>query len=55
MVSGISLATVGMILIIVGVIGLLISLVFVLQGRRGYPIVTREGVAKRNPCVDSYA
>ncbi len=41
-VSGISLATVGTILIVLGVIGLLISMVFLMQARRGDAVVTRE-------------
>jgi Domain of unknown function (DUF6458) len=45
-ISGLSIATVGLILMIVGVIGLLISLFF-LRGRRGVvvddrPVVTRD-------------
>ncbi len=43
-VSGISLATVGTILIVLGVIGLLISMVLLMQARRGDAVVTRERV-----------
>ncbi len=42
-VSGISLATVGTILIVLGVIGLVISMVFLMQARRD-TVVTRERV-----------
>ncbi|HEV2786530.1 MAG TPA: DUF6458 family protein [Solirubrobacteraceae bacterium] len=50
-VSGISLATVGTILIVLGVIGLLISLVFVLQAGRRDAVVTRERVVEPDPYV----
>ena len=56
-VSGISIATVGTILIIVGIIGLLISLFYMLSaGRRGAvvanePVVARERVVERDPYV----
>jgi beta-lactamase regulating signal transducer with metallopeptidase domain len=40
--SGISIPTVGTILLIVGVIGLLISLFWMLAGRRRDTIVTRD-------------
>ena len=54
-VSGIELATVGTILIVVGIIGLLISLMFMMQaGRRG-AVVSRERVVERDPYVDPYA
>ena len=54
-VSGIALATVGTILIIVGVIGLVVSLVFLMQaGHRG-TVATRERVTEREPYVDPYA
>jgi hypothetical protein len=49
-VSGISLATVGTILIVVGIIGLLISMVFLMQERRG-AVVARERVVERDPYV----
>jgi len=51
-VSGISLATVGTILMVVGIIGLVISLVFLMQaGRRGGG-VAHERVVERDPYVD---
>jgi heme/copper-type cytochrome/quinol oxidase subunit 2 len=50
-VSGISLATVGTILIVLGVIGLLISMVFLMQARRGDGVVTRERVVEADPYV----
>lgn len=50
-VSGISIATVGTILIIVGVVGLVISLVFLMQADRGAP-VARERVVERDPYGD---
>ena len=50
-VSGISLATVGTILIVLGIIGLLISLVFAMQARRGDAVVTRERVVEPDPYV----
>jgi hypothetical protein len=49
-VSGISLATVGTILMIVGILGLLISMVFLMQERRG-AVVTRDRVVERDPYV----
>lgn len=48
-VSGISLATVGTILIIVGVIGLVVSLVFLMQAGRPGTVATRERVTEREP------
>lgn len=45
-ISGIKLATVGLILMIVGILGLLISLFLMTQDRRG-PVVTRD----RDPYV----
>jgi len=54
-VSGIELATVGVILMVVGVVGLLISLIYLMQaGRRGgvaAPVapVARERVVERDP------
>ena len=54
-VSGISLETVGTILIIVGVIGLVVSLVLLMQaGHRG-AVAGRERVIEREPYVDPYA
>ena len=50
-VSGISLATVGTILIVLGIIGLLISMVFFMQARRTDTVVTRERVAEPDPYV----
>ncbi|MEJ7796870.1 MAG: DUF6458 family protein [Solirubrobacteraceae bacterium] len=50
-VSGISISTVGTILIIVGIVGLVISLVFLLQADRGVP-VARERVVERDPYGD---
>ena len=49
-VSGISLATVGVILMLVGIAGLLLSLLFAARTRRG-AIVT-ERVVERDPYVD---
>jgi Tfp pilus assembly protein PilX len=49
-VSGISLATVGTILIVVGILGLLISMMFLMQERRG-AVVTQERVVERDPYV----
>lgn len=50
-VSGIQLATVGVILLVVGVVGLPISLVWLMQAdRRGVPVVT-ERVVERDPYV----
>ena len=48
-VAGISLATVGTILIVLGVIGLLISMVFLMQARRSDTVVTRERVVEPDP------
>jgi Tfp pilus assembly protein PilX len=45
-VSGISLETVGTILIVLGVIGLAISMVFLMQARRGDAVVARERVVE---------
>jgi len=49
-VSGISLATVGTILIVVGIFGLLLSMFFLAQTRRG-DVVT-ERVVERDPYID---
>lgn len=50
-VSGIEIATVGMILIVVGIIGLAISMIWLAQAeRRGVP-VARERVVERDPLV----
>jgi len=51
-VSGIDLATVGTILMIVGVLGLLISLVWLMQADRRRGVVTQERVVERDPNVD---
>jgi hypothetical protein len=51
-VSGIELATVGTILIVVGVIGLLVSLVFLMQARPRGGVVARDRVVERDPYVD---
>ena len=50
-VSGIELATVGTILIVVGIVGLVISLIFLMQARRG-GVVTQDRVVERDPYVD---
>ena len=49
-VSGIDLATVGVILMVVGIAGLLISLVWLMQAGRRAP-VARERVVERDPYV----
>jgi sulfite exporter TauE/SafE len=49
-VSGVELATVGVILMVVGIIGLLISLMFLARADRGVP-VARERVVERDPYV----
>lgn len=50
-VSGIELTTVGVILMVVGIVGLLISLLWLMQAeRRGVP-VAREHVVERDPYV----
>jgi hypothetical protein len=49
-VSGIKLETVGVILMVVGIIGLCISLIMLMQARRGVP-VARERVVEREPYV----
>jgi Zn-dependent membrane protease YugP len=51
-VSGISLATVGIILMVVGILGLLISLVILMQADRRGALVARERVVERDPYVD---
>ncbi len=51
-VSGIEIATVGVILMIVGAIGLAVSLMFLLQARRpvaGGHVVERDRVVERDP------
>ncbi len=49
-VSGIELATVGVILMVVGIIGLLFSLLILGRGRRD-AVVTRDRVVERDPYV----
>jgi hypothetical protein len=49
-VSGIELATVGVILMVVGVIGLLFSLLVLMRADRG-TVVTRDRVVERDPYV----
>lgn len=49
-VSGIELATVGVILMVVGIVGLLISLLVVGRARRD-TVVTRDRVVERDPYV----
>ncbi len=51
-VSGIELATVGTILIVVGIIGLVVSLVFLMQASRRGGVVAQERVVERDPYVD---
>ena len=54
-VSGISIATVGTILLIVGVVGLLCSLFYLLQADRPTWVVgRRERYVERDPYVDPY-
>ena len=48
-VSGIQLATVGVILIVAGAIGLLISLVWIMQADRRVAPVATERVVERDP------
>jgi len=49
-VSGIDLATVGVILMVVGVVGLLFSLLLLTRAGRG-TVVTRDRVVERDPYV----
>lgn len=51
-VSGIELSTVGTILIIVGIIGLVMSLIFMMQADRRGGVVAEERVVERDPYVD---
>jgi hypothetical protein len=51
-VSGISLTTVGTILMIVGILGLVISIVFLMQADRRGAVVAHERVVERDPYVD---
>ncbi|HWH93447.1 MAG TPA: DUF6458 family protein [Baekduia sp.] len=48
-ISGVELATVGLILLIVGIIGLIISLAFLLAPRRQETVVTRDRYADPPP------
>jgi hypothetical protein len=48
-ISGVDLTTVGLILMIVGVVGLIISLVLLLAPRRSETVVTRDGYADPPP------
>ncbi len=50
-VSGIELATVGVILMVVGIIGLALSLMFLARAERG-AVVTRDRVVERDPYRD---
>jgi hypothetical protein len=49
-ISGIELATVGLILMIAGIIGLLFSLMVLARAERG-TVVTRDRVVERDPYV----
>lgn len=49
-ISGIKLATVGVILMIVGIIGLVVSLLFLARADRG-AVVTHDRVVERDPYV----
>jgi hypothetical protein len=51
-VSGIEIATVGLILMIVGIIGLALSLMYLARPAGG--VVTRERVVERDPYRDPY-
>jgi uncharacterized membrane protein len=51
-VSGISLQTVGLILMIVGILGLLLSLLYLATWSSRRPAVARERVVERDPYVD---
>ncbi|HVF78752.1 MAG TPA: DUF6458 family protein [Solirubrobacteraceae bacterium] len=50
-VSGIELATVGVILIVVGIIGLLFSLLILSRGRGRGEVVAHDRVVERDPYV----
>jgi hypothetical protein len=52
-VSGISIHTVGLILMIVGAVGLVISLFYMVSARPGGPVV-RERVVERDPYNEPY-
>jgi hypothetical protein len=49
-ISGIKLATVGVILMIVGIVGLVVSMLLVARAERG-AVVTHERVVERDPYV----
>jgi hypothetical protein len=49
-ISGIQLATVGVILMIVGIVGLVVSMLLVARAERG-AVVTHERVVERDPYV----
>jgi hypothetical protein len=53
-VSGISLTTVGLILMIVGVAGILLSLLYMLSWRPRAGNVVRERVVERDPYQEPY-
>jgi hypothetical protein len=52
-VSGVSIHTVGLILMIVGAVGLVISLFYMVSARPGGPVV-RERVVERDPYDEPY-
>jgi hypothetical protein len=52
-VSGISIHTVGLILMIAGAVGLVISLFYMISARPGGPVV-RERVVERDPYNEPY-
>jgi hypothetical protein len=52
-VSGVSIHTVGLILMIVGAVGLVISLFYMISARPGGPVV-RERVVERDPYNEPY-
>ena len=53
-VAGLELATVGTILIVVGIIGLLVSMLWAAQAGRAGGVVERERVVEREPYADRY-
>ena len=53
-VAGLELATVGTILIVVGIIGLLVSMLWAAQAGRAGGVVERERVVEREPYADPY-
>lgn len=50
-VSGVELSTVGVILMVVGIAGLVISLIYLMQANRRTAPVARERVVERDPYV----